>query len=236
MNSDAFFRPSSDPHQEGEDVARVRVADLIGFTDGLLLGRLEPFEPLVVHLSCPDRVCRSAWARVRTQYWTGWLLTVMEVDAGVVKDVTHRHSSTPLVGWTGTTTSIFSPAIERRSLSVSSVHAFEFLPSCGFGDGDDAVCCGSNVRRGSTGSPLVQPPSTTTSAHRAIGMRRMRRIYRVAPGPQRARPTYFVSRYSSMPSVPPSRPKPDALTPPNGAAGFDTMPWLMPTMPVSRPS
>ena len=31
--------------------------------------------------------------------------------------------------------------------------------------------------------------------------------------------TYFVSRYSSMPSWPPSRPKPDCLTPPNGAPG-----------------
>ena len=39
-----------------------------------------------------------------------------------------------------------------------------------------------------------------------------------------ARPTYFVSRYSSMPSSPPSRPKPEAFTPPKGAAGFDTMP------------
>ena len=41
-------------------------------------------------------------------------------------------------------------------------------------------------------------------------------------------PTYLVSRYSSMPSRPPSRPKPDCLTPPNGAAGLETMPWLMP--------
>ena len=39
-----------------------------------------------------------------------------------------------------------------------------------------------------------------------------------------------------MPSAPPSRPKPDALTPPKGAAGFDTMPWFIPTIPVSRPS
>ena len=43
-------------------------------------------------------------------------------------------------------------------------------------------------------------------------------------------PTYLVSRYSSMPSAPPSRPKPDAFTPPNGAAGLDTMPWLIPTI------
>ncbi len=47
---------------------------------------------------------------------------------------------------------------------------------------------------------------------------------------------YFVSRYSSMPSVPPSRPKPDCLTPPNGAAGSEMTPRLTPTMPASRPS
>src|SRR4030095_7616734 len=45
--------------------------------------------------------------------------------------------------------------------------------------------------------------------------------------------TYLVSRYSAMPSRPPSRPKPDALTPPNGAAGFDTRPVFRPTMPTS---
>src|SRR3954464_7423022 len=48
--------------------------------------------------------------------------------------------------------------------------------------------------------------------------------------------TYLVSRYSSMPSLPPSRPTPDCLTPPNGAEALDTMPWLRPTMPVSSPS
>jgi hypothetical protein len=37
-------------------------------------------------------------------------------------------------------------------------------------------------------------------------------------------PTYFNTRYSSMPSAPPSRPNPDCLTPPNGAAGFDGTP------------
>ncbi len=49
----------------------------------------------------------------------------------------------------------------------------------------------------------------------------------------RASATYFVSRYSPMPSKPPSRPKPDCLTPPKGAAGLETMPWLTPTMPAS---
>ena len=53
---------------------------------------------------------------------------------------------------------------------------------------------------------------------------------------QRFMATYLVSRYSAIPSGPPSRPMPDCLTPPKGAAGFDTSPWLRPTMPVSRPS
>jgi hypothetical protein len=36
--------------------------------------------------------------------------------------------------------------------------------------------------------------------------------------------TYFVSRYSAIPSGPPSRPKPECLMPPNGAAALDTIP------------
>ena len=52
-----------------------------------------------------------------------------------------------------------------------------------------------------------------------------------AGGAHGARPTYFVSRYSSMPSAPPSRPSPEALTPPNGAAGLEISPWLTPTIP-----
>jgi hypothetical protein len=44
---------------------------------------------------------------------------------------------------------------------------------------------------------------------------------------------YLVSRYSSMPSKPPSRPKPDSLTPPNGAAGSEITPRFTPTIPDS---
>ena len=39
-----------------------------------------------------------------------------------------------------------------------------------------------------------------------------------------------------MPSLPPSRPMPDCLTPPNGAPAFETMPWFRPTIPVSSRS
>jgi hypothetical protein len=48
--------------------------------------------------------------------------------------------------------------------------------------------------------------------------------------------TYFVSRNSSSPQCPPSRPRPDCLTPPNGAPTFETMPWFRPIIPVSSPS
>jgi hypothetical protein len=42
---------------------------------------------------------------------------------------------------------------------------------------------------------------------------------------------YWVSMNSSMPSWPPSRPRPDCLVPPKGAAGSETRPRLRPTMP-----
>ena len=48
--------------------------------------------------------------------------------------------------------------------------------------------------------------------------------------------TYLTSRYSSMPSGPPSRPKPECLMPPNGAPALETRPWFRPTIPVSRRS
>ncbi len=59
-------------------------------------------------------------------------------------------------------------------------------------------------------------------------------IARRAPRRYIATAMYFVSRYSSMPSGPPSRPKPEALIPPKGAAGLETSPWLSPIMPVWR--
>src|SRR5689334_9714892 len=48
--------------------------------------------------------------------------------------------------------------------------------------------------------------------------------------------TYFTSRYSSMPYLEPSRPRPDCLTPPNGATSVEMMPALTPTMPTSMRS
>jgi len=53
----------------------------------------------------------------------------------------------------------------------------------------------------------------------------------VAACPSPPRFTYLVSRYSSMPLRPPSRPSPDCLTPPNAASAVDITPVLMLTMP-----
>ena len=44
---------------------------------------------------------------------------------------------------------------------------------------------------------------------------------------------YLVSRNSWIPSKPPSRPNPDCLTPPNGAAGSEISPRLIATIPDS---
>ena len=57
-------------------------------------------------------------------------------------------------------------------------------------------------------------------------------------GPHGYQPTatYLLSRNSSRPSWPPSRPRPLCLTPPNGAAGSLTRPRLSPTMPASMAS
>ena len=48
--------------------------------------------------------------------------------------------------------------------------------------------------------------------------------YRHRGYPHRLIATYFVSRYSSIPSAPPSRPQPECLMPPKGAAPFETTP------------
>src|SRR5689334_5824264 len=47
---------------------------------------------------------------------------------------------------------------------------------------------------------------------------------------------YFTSRYSSSPYFEPSRPRPDCLTPPNGATSVEMMPTFAPTMPASMRS
>ena len=52
----------------------------------------------------------------------------------------------------------------------------------------------------------------------------------------RERPTSLVSRYSSRPWTPPSRPRPLYLMPPNGAAAAVGLMSLMPTMPNWRAS
>ena len=49
-------------------------------------------------------------------------------------------------------------------------------------------------------------------------------------------PMYLTSKYSSMPSCEPSRPRPELFTPPKGAAGLEITPVFSATMPDSRRS
>ena len=88
-------------------------------------------------------------------------------------------------------------------------------------------------RPGSAGGPgrLDRPPLTPDLGH--FRVKKVRLPEAEAYPAQTATATYFVSRYSPIPSNPPSRPKPDCLTPPKGAAGLETMPWLSPIIPVS---
>ena len=93
-------------------------------------------------------------------------------------------------------------------------------------------------RRRSTWRALL---AAEAAASGLLLMEDMRPLESAPPGgfdvrSQRAMPTYLVSRYSSIPSNPPSRPKPDCLTPPNGAAGLDTIPVLTPIIPNSMAS
>ena len=76
--------------------------------------------------------------------------------------------------------------------------------------------------------PVVILPSATVSPSCGI------RIFISIPdGRLPDTDTYCVSKNSIMPSWAPSRPRPDCLMPPNGAAGSETMPRLSPIMPKS---
>src|SRR5699024_5143224 len=51
-------------------------------------------------------------------------------------------------------------------------------------------------------------------------------------GQDRGVALYLISRHSSMPTSPPSRPRPDIFTPPEGAPGFETRPEASRTRPA----
>src|SRR5215212_4304969 len=74
----------------------------------------------------------------------------------------------------------------------------------------------------------ADPAAASQRAPTQMARRRVTRATVVRPPDHMAMATYLCSRYSAMPSWPPSRPKPDRLTPPNGAAALETIPWLRP--------
>src|SRR5665811_2302512 len=74
-------------------------------------------------------------------------------------------------------------------------------------------------------------PSATVSP--SCGIRTSTRFSQIPAAYYQLTDTYCVSRNSFMPSCAPSRPRPDCLVPPNGAAGSDTKPRFKPIMPKS---
>ncbi len=104
-------------------------------------------------------------------------------------------------------------------------------------------CCliaGSSDSQASTSSSSTTPAHHSTKHGESVASRPKSRYCPTVSPCGSTYPagiaTYVVSRYSSIPSKPPSRPNPLAFTPPNGAAGLETRPVLMPTMPKSRDS
>lgn len=118
------------------------------------------------------------------------------------------------------------------------------------GDGTDAVECRDVTPDGSTPTPAgstdwrrshVMPSRLALNAKTIVAGQTSKSPDTGVSGDFSSqgyfvRAMYLVSRYSSMPSVPPSRPKPDSLIPPNGAAASEMTPRLMPTMPDWMPS
>lgn len=115
--------------------------------------------------------------------------------------------------------------------------------ACGRGSGWRAIHraergrgLGQNLGR----SPAIARASARVRVHRVQPKEIRRRAATTAPGDgnlkrrgyARGTKVYFVVRYSSMPSNEPSRPMPDCLTPPKGAAAFEMTPALRPIMPV----
>src|SRR5947209_2767316 len=84
---------------------------------------------------------------------------------------------------------------------------------------------------GDAGAPHA--PGTATDDEQ-VEVERHVLVPRQVPIPPIA--TYLTSRNSSIPYLEPSRPRPEAFIPPNGATAVETMPSLTPTMPYSRAS
>ncbi len=110
-----------------------------------------------------------------------------------------------------------------------------------FLDFDDLLCPGATCPVVATDGTIVfrDTHHLTATMSRDLAPvvgRRLSRLLRLSIRAQTSTATYLVDRYSSIPSRPPSRPKPDCLTPPNAAAGLDTRPWLSPTIPASSAS
>lgn len=102
-------------------------------------------------------------------------------------------------------------------------------------------CCRANRPSAFPDGSRTAPPRASQEPEKRNGTGRRHVLSAIGPDRAARGPVdqlqstlkYCVSWYSSMPSCAPSRPRPLCLKPPNGAAGSETRPRLMPIMPLS---
>ena len=130
-----------------------------------------------------------------------------------------RHTRTPSPAGSGQSPSAMP---ERPPSSYPDLFRVSMRPSGGSGGGR----CPEQVRIGMTSHAL----------RRGRIWLEVSRTTMLSGRPQTEKPPSLVSRYSAMPSWPPSRPRPLSLEPPKGRAAAVGLMSLMPTMPNFRPS
>lgn len=81
--------------------------------------------------------------------------------------------------------------------------------------------------------PSASRRNETSAGCAAVRMAAAEKGYKIERRQMPPMHRYFISRYSSMPYLEPSRPRPDCLTPPNGPTSLEMMPVLIPTIPYS---
>lgn len=107
----------------------------------------------------------------------------------------------------------------------ASAHATTHRAPSTEGDGSGTVALLAGGRAERTGDEIRRRAATTAPGGGNLDSARGRQPFGTK--------VYFVVRYSSMPSSEPSRPMPDCLTPPKGAAALEMTPALRPIIPVS---
>lgn len=129
----------------------------------------------------------------------------------------------------GTSIEVLSVSISKRlspgfTASPADLNHFVILPSA-------TVSPSCGIRTSTRSIPSLSVFLTQACSPKCDG--RVKPSHDTAQGAHQITDTYCVSWNSFMPSCAPSRPRPDCLVPPKGAAGSETRPRFRPIMPKS---